>query len=183
MKLKSLYVSAVAVLLQMFFVTELSAQISSYQGFPGSSSGLQVLVVDSLSMKPLPSVVIKAVQNKDTLYAYTDESGHASISRLAPKDSVTVSASLLGFKPLTRKIAHIGSTMVTIIMDEDPVELNASVKYAFGKDRRFAIAVNGTDLLNNSRSENISFTELYVLTTRQSLLGRCVYVSFSMKFR
>lgn len=127
MKLKSLYISAVAVLLQMFFITELSAQISSYQGFPGSSSGLQVLVVDSLSMKPLPSVVIKAVQNKDTLYAYTDESGHASISRLAPKDSVTVSASLLGFKPLTRKIAHIGSTMVTIIMAEDPVELNAII--------------------------------------------------------
>ena len=125
MTLKSFYISAVAVLLQMFFITELSAQISSYQGFPGSSSGLQVLVVDSLSMKPLPSVVIKAVQNKDTLYAYTDESGIASISRLAPKDSVTVSASLLGFKPLTRKIAHKGSTIVTIIMAEDPVELNA----------------------------------------------------------
>ena len=127
MKQKSLYVSAVAVLLQIFFITELSAQISSYQGFPGSSSGLQVLVVDSLSMKPLPSVVIKAVQKRDTLYAYTDESGNASISGLAPKDSVTVSASLLGFKPLTRKIAHKGSTMVTIIMAEDPVELNAII--------------------------------------------------------
>jgi hypothetical protein len=127
MKLKSLYISAVAVLLQIFFITELSAQISSYQGLPGSSSGLQVLVVDSLSMKPLPSVVIKAVQKRDTLYAYTDESGNASISGLAPKDSVTVSASLLGFKPLTRKIAHKGSTMVTIIMAEDPVELNAII--------------------------------------------------------
>ena len=127
MKLKSLYISAVAVLLQIFFITELSAQISSYQGLPGSSSGLQVLVVDSLSMKPLPSVVIKAVQKRDTLYAYTDESGNASISGLAPKDSVTVSASLLGFKPLARKIAHKGSTMVTIIMTEDPIELNAII--------------------------------------------------------
>ena len=61
--------------------------------------------------------------------------------------------------------------------------LNASVKYIFVKDRRFAISLSGADLLNNSRRENISFTELYLLTTRQSLLGRCIYASFSVKIR
>lgn len=127
MKFKHIYITVVAMLLQLFSTIGLHAQISSYPGFPGSAPGLQVLVVDSLSMKPLPSVVIKAVQKKDTLYAYTDESGNASIDRLAPKDSVTVSASLLGFKPLTKKIAHKGSTIVTIIMAEDPVELNAII--------------------------------------------------------
>ena len=61
--------------------------------------------------------------------------------------------------------------------------LNASVKYVFGKDRRFAVSLNGTDLLNNSKSESVSVTELYLLATRQSFLGRCVYASFSVKIR
>jgi hypothetical protein len=99
--------------------------------------------------------------------------------------SADIRPSLTIASAVTLSASYVLNAMVTDMEGSGYLNdyLNASVKYTFGKDRRFAIAVNGTDLLNNSRSENISFTELYVLTTRQSLLGRCVYVSFSMKFR
>ena len=126
MNVRLIYLSVVMLLLQMFSAENLSAQISSYPGLQGTF-GLSVLVVDSLSMKPLPAVTVSAVQKKDTLYASTDESGNASITRLTPRDSVTVSVSLLGYKSLTKKIAHKGSTMVTVVMAEDPVELNAII--------------------------------------------------------
>lgn len=126
MNVRIICLSVVVLLLRAFFATDISAQISSYSGSQGSS-GLNILVVDSLSMKPLPSVMVSVVQKKDTLYAFTDETGRASISRLAFRDSLTVSVSLLGYKSLSRKIAHQVATFVTVVMAEDPVELNAII--------------------------------------------------------
>ncbi|UZJ63237.1 carboxypeptidase-like regulatory domain-containing protein [Sphingobacterium sp. KU25419] len=83
-------------LLQVYFVTSLSAQQLKLQG----------RVVDSLHVG-LAGVSVRVYTGKDTLSAGTDNDGNFSL-QLIPKGNLNLTVSMMGYKTYTQNLNDIG---------------------------------------------------------------------------
>ncbi len=89
---------------------------------------IDVFVEDSLTSAPLPDVIITIAREKDTARFVTNSIGLVSFGNKYIKDSVLVTASLLGYKTQSLRTAFNEPSMtVSIRMAEDIKELNAII--------------------------------------------------------
>lgn len=89
---------------------------------------IDVFVEDSLTSAPLPDVIIAIAREKDTARFVTNSIGLVSFGNKYIKDTVLVTASLLGYKTQSLRTAFNEPSMtVSIRMAEDIKELNAII--------------------------------------------------------
>ena len=89
---------------------------------------IDVFVRDSVTSEFLPDVVIAIAREKDTSRFVTNQMGLVSFSNRYMKDSVLVTASLIGYKTLSLKTSLDKPSMeIDIRMAEDVEELNAII--------------------------------------------------------
>ena len=120
--------------------------------FPGMIPETMFGVRDSLSWQSMPDVHIRVASRKDTVDIYTDEYGVATVPFAKfNKDSVEISVSFMGYRPLSLRTALDKPNLVVhVTMMEDPMEINAIIV----KDNSVLMVSKGDTVVYNAVAVN-----------------------------
>ena len=120
--------------------------------FPGMIPETMFGVRDSLSGQSMPDVHIRVASRKDTVDLYTDAYGVATVPFAKfNKDSVEISVSFMGYRPLSLRTALDKPNLVVhVTMMEDPMEINAIIV----KDNSVLMVSKGDTVVYNAVAVN-----------------------------
>lgn len=150
-----LYLKFILLMSAVCVGVEASAQIRvEGEGFmfPGMIPETMFGVRDSLSGQSMPDVHIRVASRKDTVDIYTDEYGVATVPFAKfNKDSVEISVSFMGYRPLSLRTALDKPNLVVhVTMMEDPMEINAIIV----KDNSVLMVSKGDTVVYNAVAVN-----------------------------
>lgn len=112
----------------LFSAHPAGAQITVEYDHISVAQDVSVTALDSASSAFLPGVIVTLAGTKDTTIFETNNFGFGIVQNAFIKDSVLITASLMGYRTLSLKTVFDNpSVNVRISMPEDPEELNAII--------------------------------------------------------